>query len=81
MSGFVGDSDLPKLSSADRLRLLEDLESWSFEPLSMSEHGLLACVLFLFQVIFRIQGMRDVIDLDMSKSLLPHSQNNSVQRS
>ena len=52
------------------MRLLVNLESWSFEALSMAEHELLACVQFLFQVLFRIQGMRNVLDLDMSKSFL-----------
>jgi len=55
------------------VRLLDNLESWSFDSLSMTDHELLACVQFLFQVLFRIQGMRNVLDLDMSKSLLSPS--------
>lgn len=52
------------------MRLLDNLESWSFDSLSMTDDELLACVQFLFQVLFRIQGMRNVLDLDMSKSFL-----------
>lgn len=63
-------SDLPNLSDGDRVRLLDNLESWSFDSLSMTDDELLACVQFLFQVPFRIQGMRNVLDLDMSKSFL-----------
>lgn len=66
---FFGDSDPPELSFEDRVRLLKSLESWYFEPLRMPEHEVLACVLFLFQVLFRIEGMREAIKVDMRTSL------------
>lgn len=56
------------------MRLLKSLESWYFEPLRMPEHEILACVLFLFQVLFRIEGMKDAIKVDMGVSLhQPHT--------
>ncbi|KAJ3560315.1 hypothetical protein NP233_g10918 [Leucocoprinus birnbaumii] len=60
----VAQNDLPILTQADRKRLLQCLESWYFEPLRMPEHELLACVLFLFQVLFRIEGMREAVNVD-----------------
>ncbi len=40
----------------------------------MPEHEILACVLFLFQVLFRIEGMKDAIKVDMGVSLhQPHT--------
>ncbi|KXN82454.1 3',5'-cyclic-nucleotide phosphodiesterase regA [Leucoagaricus sp. SymC.cos] len=61
----VTQNDPPALSQEDRERLLKGLESWYFEPLRMQEDELLACVLFLFQVLFRIEGMRDTINVEM----------------
>jgi hypothetical protein len=69
----VAHSDPPKLSQEDRERLVKSLESWYFEPLNMPEHELLACVLFLFQVLFRIEGMKDAIKIDMGKSASWHN--------
>ncbi|KAF9449286.1 HD-domain/PDEase-like protein [Macrolepiota fuliginosa MF-IS2] len=59
-------SDPPELSAGDRERLLKSLDAWYFEPLQMPEDEVLACVLFFFQVLFRIEGMKDAVKIDMN---------------
>lgn len=61
-------SDPPELSQEDRVRLLKNIESWYFEPLRMPEHEVLACVIFLFQVLFRIEGMQEAVNINFSTS-------------
>ncbi|EKM76750.1 hypothetical protein AGABI1DRAFT_78188, partial [Agaricus bisporus var. burnettii JB137-S8] len=66
LENSVVQNDPPELSQEDRVRLLKNIESWYFEPLRMPEHEVLACVIFLFQVLFRIEGMQEAVNINFN---------------
>ncbi|XP_006463264.1 hypothetical protein AGABI2DRAFT_224958, partial [Agaricus bisporus var. bisporus H97] len=66
LENSVVQNDPPDLSQEDRVRLLKNIESWYFEPLRMPEHEVLACVIFLFQVLFRIEGMQEAVNINFN---------------
>ncbi|KDR79952.1 hypothetical protein GALMADRAFT_37977, partial [Galerina marginata CBS 339.88] len=65
----VNDNSLeappPPTPDSVRSRLIWSLSRWNFEPHKLSESEVLACTLLLFETLFRIQGMEEVIPLTM----------------
>jgi len=51
---------------AVRSRLIRSLSRWHFEPQKLPDEEVLASTLILFESLFRIEGMADVIPVDMS---------------
>jgi hypothetical protein len=55
------------LPDAVRSRLIHSLSRWHFEPHVLSDEEVFACTIILFEALFRIQGMSEVIPVDMSE--------------
>ncbi|KAF8636892.1 hypothetical protein AX17_003144 [Amanita inopinata Kibby_2008] len=55
------------LSPETRSRLIRKLDRWHFQPHELPEEELLACALILFELLFRIEGMKDVIPVSMQQ--------------
>lgn len=50
-----------------RSRLIGILDRWHFEPYKLSEDELIACTLLLFELLFRIERMQDVVPVSMQQ--------------
>ncbi|KAF8155586.1 hypothetical protein B0H34DRAFT_659703 [Crassisporium funariophilum] len=57
-------ADLPE---SVRSRLIWSLDRWHFEPHLLPDEEVLACTLILFETLFRVEGMQDVIPLTMQQ--------------
>ncbi|PFH50597.1 hypothetical protein AMATHDRAFT_60699 [Amanita thiersii Skay4041] len=55
------------LTPETRSRLINNLDRWHFEPHRLPEEQLVACTLLLFELLFRIEGMKDVIPVSMQQ--------------
>ncbi len=59
------DRPLPVVSQDTRHRLIDALDSWHFEPHKLPEDEVLACTQILFEVLFRIEGMRETVGVSL----------------
>ena len=53
------------LSIETQSKLIESLDSWNFEPHKLPEGEVLACALILFEALYRIEGMEEVIKVSL----------------
>ncbi|OBZ67419.1 3',5'-cyclic-nucleotide phosphodiesterase regA [Grifola frondosa] len=55
------------LQEDTRARLIGSLGSWHFEPHKLPEEEVVACSYILFEALFRIEGMLDVVGVPLSR--------------
>ncbi|KAK2461203.1 hypothetical protein APHAL10511_006730 [Amanita phalloides] len=55
------------LSPETRSRLIRKLDRWHFEPYDLPEDECITCTLLLFELLFRIEGMLDVVPISMQQ--------------
>lgn len=48
-----------------RSRLIHAVDRWHFEPHKLPDEEVLACTLILFETLFRIEGMGEVIPINI----------------
>jgi hypothetical protein len=56
------------LSIETRSRLIETLDTWHFEPHKLPEEEVLACTLILFETLYRIEGMEEIIGVSLKQT-------------
>ncbi|TDL25150.1 HD-domain/PDEase-like protein [Rickenella mellea] len=56
-----------KVSEDTRRRLIGALDSWNFEPHKLPDDEVLASALILFEVLFRIDGLQEEIDVSLEQ--------------
>ncbi|KAF8960363.1 hypothetical protein BDZ97DRAFT_1321749 [Flammula alnicola] len=54
-----------ELPESVRSRLIYSLDRWHFEPHKLPDEELIECTLILFEALFRVEGMQEVIPLSM----------------
>ncbi|PPQ96139.1 hypothetical protein CVT26_004774 [Gymnopilus dilepis] len=61
------DTTPPPVPENVRTRLIWQLDKWHFEPHKLPDEEVLACTLLLFEALFRVEGMEEVIPLSMDQ--------------
>ncbi|KAF8183132.1 hypothetical protein BJ912DRAFT_906054 [Pholiota molesta] len=56
-----------ELPSSVRSRLIHSLDRWHFEPHKLPDEELIECTLILFEVLFRVEGMKEAIPVSMKQ--------------
>lgn len=59
------------LSKANRSHLINTIGTWAFDPHSLSEDEVFACVCLIFELVFTIDGMTEDIRIQSPEQLLP----------
>ncbi|KLO19373.1 HD-domain/PDEase-like protein [Schizopora paradoxa] len=58
---------LPVVSQDTRHRLIDALDSWHFEPHKLPEDEVLACTQIIFEVLLRVEGMRETVGVTLDQ--------------
>lgn len=53
------------ISDLTRLRLIQSLDSWDFEPHKLLDDEVLACAELIFESLFRREGMKEAISVTL----------------
>ena len=48
-----------------RAELIQSLDNWNFEPHKLPEHEVLYCSLIIFEALFRLDGLLDMIPVSV----------------
>lgn len=58
------------LTHSSRSSLIEKISQWAFDPHELTEEEVFACVCYLFELLFTIEGMAEDLGLE-AESLMP----------
>ena len=53
------------VSLGRRAELIRSLDNWNFEPHKLSEHEVLYCSLVIFEALFRLDGLLDMVPVSI----------------
>jgi len=48
-----------------RAELIRSLDKWNFEPHKLPEHEVLYCSLIIFEALFRLDGLLDMVPVSI----------------